>query len=217
MAAIEAAMPCTTDIRANVASAVEMALRAAYAVDFPLGMAAAGGPSASPEPVCERCGSPYDHHDRFGECPSSSAVPAAAPALERLREAIATNKPFTALGLLAAVEEEVTGLRNKEQVLYDIHHAMGIEWGDDPYSVIARLAASERALEEMRAELKETQEAKEAAYQMLYNQRARLEQARDALRQYGQHHQDCTERHGPCTCGLDAALSGAAAPKEEKP
>jgi hypothetical protein len=35
MAAIEAAMPCTTDIRANVASAVEMALRAAYAVDFP--------------------------------------------------------------------------------------------------------------------------------------------------------------------------------------
>ncbi len=40
--------------------------------------------------------------------------------------------------------------------------------------------------------------------------RAALQQAREALKQFGQHHDHCTHTLGmldvPCTCGLDAAL-----------
>jgi hypothetical protein len=32
--------------------------------------------------------------------------------------------------------DEINQLRNKEQVLYDMHKALGINWGDDPYAVI---------------------------------------------------------------------------------
>jgi hypothetical protein len=46
---------------------------------------------------------------------------------------------------LAAKEQEIADLKLKEQVLYDLHEALGITWGDDPY---ARLAALTTARDE---------------------------------------------------------------------
>jgi len=40
---------------------------------------------------------------------------------------------------LAKAREDAIGLKAKEQVLYDIHAALGIKWGDDPYSAINKL------------------------------------------------------------------------------
>lgn len=42
-------------------------------------------------------------------------------------------------------EKRIKNLEAKEQVLYDIHNALGIKWGDDPYSAINSLKTAQSA------------------------------------------------------------------------
>lgn len=51
-------------------------------------------------------------------------------------------------GKAEALEKENGVLKLKEQVLYDIHAALGIKWGDDPYHVISELRQQVLQLEQ---------------------------------------------------------------------
>jgi hypothetical protein len=137
-------------------------------------------------------------HRPDGSCKLGTACSCTgeSPALERLRKAIQVERsrntdwqPYQVLETnpaLAAVEEDVAGLTESRDAAVQRAYTFSQKWVDRG----VELAASERALEEMRLD----------------------------LLQYGRHGQGCprvTDDYAECLCGYGAALSGAA-PKEEK-
>lgn len=64
--------------------------------------------------------------------------------------------PYVLYTDYTALEQRCKELGAKEQVLYDIHEALGIRWGDDPYHAIKLLKESEQRCRELEAENKST-------------------------------------------------------------
>lgn len=61
-----------------------------------------------------------------------------AAAMRESRPQTKKEEP-TMLTTPSVTAERIKNLEAKEQVLFDIHEALGIKWGDDPYNTIKQL------------------------------------------------------------------------------